>query len=184
MSNTSELPFPSGGRPPEPGDRRSRDQGPADLPPEQRPVEQPVGGHSSPHGRPRSWILVGVVTAAFCAGGAAIIAHLWPLFWVCAGVVVLSVPVGKLIGIMDDTVEVQGQADQADAGGSHRGAVRTPRRLPRRGRGNHGPCPESQRPESRCPESQRPERTPGRRVRQPAGPCAAGRSGGWPGGPR
>jgi hypothetical protein len=69
--------------------------------------EHPVGGHSSHHGRPRSWVLVGVVIAAFCAGGAAVIEHLWVLFWVCAGVVVLAVPVGKMIGIMDDTVALE-----------------------------------------------------------------------------
>jgi hypothetical protein len=97
MSDTSELPFPTAGH------RRRRDDDPG-----RRPVERAVGGHSSHYGRPRSWILVGVVIAAFCAGGAAIIVHLWPLFWACAGVVVLSVPAGKIIGIMDDTVEVQG----------------------------------------------------------------------------
>jgi hypothetical protein len=51
-------------------------------------------------------VLVGIVIAAFCAGGVAIIEHLWWLFWLCAGVVVLSVPAGKIIGIMDDTVTV------------------------------------------------------------------------------
>ena len=51
-------------------------------------------------------MLVSVVIVAFCVGGAAIVAHLWWLFWACAGVVVLSVPAGKLIGIMDDTVIV------------------------------------------------------------------------------
>lgn len=99
MSNTSELPFPTAGH----GPRRDDDPG-------RRSVERSVGGHSSHYGRPRSWILVGVVIAAFCAGGAAIVAHLWPLFWASAGVVVLSVPVGKIIGIMDDTVYVEGIA--------------------------------------------------------------------------
>jgi hypothetical protein len=50
---------------------------------------------------------VSVVIAAFCAGGVAVIGHLWLLFWVSAGLVLLSVPVGKLIGIMDDTVAVE-----------------------------------------------------------------------------
>lgn len=67
--------------------------------PQARPT---VGGH--PHGRPVSWVLTGFVIAAFLAGGAALIVHLWWLFWVCVGVVVLAVPVGKVIGIMDDTV--------------------------------------------------------------------------------
>jgi len=69
--------------------------------------EEPIGGHSHRHGRPRSWVLVSVVIAAFCAGGVAVVGHLWVLFWVCAGVVVLSVPVGKMIGIMDDTVALE-----------------------------------------------------------------------------
>ena len=30
--------------------------------------------------------------------------HLWWLFWVCLGVTVLSVPAGKVTGIMNDTV--------------------------------------------------------------------------------
>jgi hypothetical protein len=52
-----------------------------------------------------------VVIAAFCAGGAAIVFHLWWLFWACVAIVVLSIPVGKLIGIMDDTVMVVGGTD-------------------------------------------------------------------------
>jgi hypothetical protein len=68
--------------------------------------EGPIGGHQYRHGKPASWVLVGVIIAAFCAGGFAIIFHLWVLFWVCAGVVVLSVPAGKIIGIMGDTVVV------------------------------------------------------------------------------
>jgi hypothetical protein len=68
--------------------------------------EGTLGGHRHRHGRPASWVLVGVIIAAFCAGGVAIIAHLWVLFWVCAGIVVLSVPAGMLIGIMKDTVVV------------------------------------------------------------------------------
>ncbi len=37
-------------------------------------------------------------------GGLAIIMHTWWLLWASLGVVVLAVPVGKVIGIMDDTV--------------------------------------------------------------------------------
>ena len=40
----------------------------------------------------------------FIAGGLAVVSHLWWLFWVCLGVTVLSVPAGKVIGIMNDTV--------------------------------------------------------------------------------
>lgn len=60
--------------------------------------------HGNPHGKPSSWALVAVIIAAFAAGGAALIFQLWVLFFVCAGIVVLTVPAGKLIGIMDDTV--------------------------------------------------------------------------------
>jgi hypothetical protein len=73
-----------------------------------RPWEQiedrhvPEGGH--PHGKPASWVLVAMVTVAFITGGAAIITHAWWLLWACIGIVVLAVPAGKMIGIMDDTV--------------------------------------------------------------------------------
>ena len=62
----------------------------------------PEGGH--PHGKPASWVLVALVAAAFVAGGAAIITHVWWLLWTGIAVVVLAVPAGKAIGIMDDTV--------------------------------------------------------------------------------
>jgi hypothetical protein len=84
--------------------------GPAEISAGQgpRPLEQledrhvPQEGH--PHGKPASWALVTVTTAAFITGGAAIIAHAWWLLWACTGIVVLAVPAGKMIGIMDDTV--------------------------------------------------------------------------------
>ena len=62
----------------------------------------PEGGH--PHGKPASWTLVAVVIAAFTTGGIAIIAHAWWLMWACAGIIVLSIPAGKVVGIMNDTV--------------------------------------------------------------------------------
>jgi hypothetical protein len=62
----------------------------------------PEGGH--PHGKPASWALVAVVIAAFTAGGIAIIAHAWWLVWTCAAIVVLAIPAGKVVGIMNDTV--------------------------------------------------------------------------------
>ncbi len=68
------------------------------------PGERPIGGHEHLHGRPVSWVLVGVLIAAFIAGGLAVVNHLWLLFWVCLGVTVLSGPAGRLIGIMNDTV--------------------------------------------------------------------------------
>ncbi len=69
--------------------------------------ESPVGEHPHRHGRPASWVLVAVIIAAFCAGGAAIIEQLWGLFWACVGIVALSFPAGKLIGIMNDTVQIE-----------------------------------------------------------------------------
>jgi hypothetical protein len=62
----------------------------------------PEGGN--PHGKPSSWALVAAVTAAFITGGLAIITHTWWLLWACSGIVVLAIPAGKAIGIMDDTV--------------------------------------------------------------------------------
>lgn len=68
--------------------------------------EGPLGDHPHRHGKPASWVLVAVIIAAFTAGGFAIVYHLWVLFWVCVGIVALSVPAGKIIGIMGDTVAV------------------------------------------------------------------------------
>ena len=45
-----------------------------------------------------------VFDSAAAAGGLAVVSHLWWLFWVCLGVTVLSVPAGKVTGIMNDTV--------------------------------------------------------------------------------
>jgi fatty acid desaturase len=80
--------------------RRDRDFSSTWVPQTQRTI----GGYTERHGRRASWVLVIVVVAAFCAGGVAIITHLWWLFWVCVGVVVVAVPAGKIVGIMDDTV--------------------------------------------------------------------------------
>ncbi len=74
-----------------------------------RPWEQisdrhlPEGDYS--HGRPASWVLVGVVLAAAVTGGISIITHSWWLLWACIAIVVLAIPAGKMIGIMDDTVD-------------------------------------------------------------------------------
>ena len=81
------------------------------------PGEAAVGGHGHLHGRPASWVFVAVLIAAFIAGAFAIVNKLWPLFWVCLGVTVLSVPAGKVVGIMGDTVLVgdpSGQTGQED----------------------------------------------------------------------
>ncbi|HTU75332.1 MAG TPA: hypothetical protein VMG38_17605 [Trebonia sp.] len=74
-------------------------------------AERPVGEHKLRHGRPTSWALVAVVLAAFVAGAFAIVFKLWPLFWVCVGIFVLSVPAGKVMGIMNDTVGVEEPLD-------------------------------------------------------------------------
>jgi len=71
--------------------------------------------HGSPHGKRSSWVLIGLVVAAFIAGGVAIITHLWWLFWACVAVVVLAIPVGKMIGIMDDTVSWETSAALAES---------------------------------------------------------------------
>jgi hypothetical protein len=64
----------------------------------------PSAASGHPHGKHSSWLLTATVIAAFIAGGAALIVHLWWLLFLCLGVVVISVPVGKAIRIMDDTV--------------------------------------------------------------------------------
>jgi hypothetical protein len=76
------------------------------------PEERTLGGHSQVHGRSSSWVLVTVVIAAFAVGGSAIVFHQWWLFWVCVAVVVLAVPIGKVIGIMGDTVLAGNPASQ------------------------------------------------------------------------
>ena len=72
--------------------------------PSERLEDRDVALRGNPHGRPSSWVLVAVVTAAFIAGGLAIIAHAWWLLSAWPRVVVLAIPAGKAIGIMDDTV--------------------------------------------------------------------------------
>jgi hypothetical protein len=114
MSNTSKVPFPPEGRA-----GGGADTG---LTP---PVEQTIGGHGSHQGSPASWVLVAVVIAAFTAGGAAIIARLWPLFWVCVGITFLAIPVGKFIGIMDDTVVVDSWPEEQPPA-ADRGSVADP----------------------------------------------------------
>ena len=63
----------------------------------------PEGGY--PHGKPASWVLVAVVTAASVTGGISIITRAWVLLWACIAIVVLAIPAGKMIGIMEDTVD-------------------------------------------------------------------------------
>lgn len=72
-----------------------------------------LAGGRRPHRRPRPWVLW-VAIAALYVGGVAVIGHLWVLFWACAGVVVLCVPVGRIIEIMSQTVAA-GQAPRVRA---------------------------------------------------------------------
>jgi hypothetical protein len=72
--------------------------------PSERLEDRHLPHRGNPHGKPSSWVLVAVVTAAFITGGLAIITHTWWLLWACGGIVVLAIPAGKAIGIMDDTV--------------------------------------------------------------------------------
>lgn len=75
--------------------------------------EDSSGDHPHRHGRPASWVLISVIIAAFVMGGAALIAQLWWLFWIAAGIVLLSIPTGRIIRIMDDTV-VEGGPGTSD----------------------------------------------------------------------
>lgn len=90
-------------------------------------LERAVGEHNPRrHGRPASWVLVGVVIAAFIAGGFALVYHLWWLFWLCAAIFVLSVPAGWLIRIMDDTVMLGGPVDDDRPPAPDQGSVADP----------------------------------------------------------
>jgi hypothetical protein len=83
-----------------------------------------VGKAGHGRGRPSSWLLIGAVIAAFAAGGAAIVLHVWPLLWACVAVVVLAVPAGKAMRIMDDTVTWHDPLPEGQGGGQqeHGGA--------------------------------------------------------------
>nr|WP_062341202.1 hypothetical protein [Herbidospora sakaeratensis] len=56
------------------------------------------------HGRPRSWIYAAVFLAVFVLGGVGLIIGSAALFWTCLILLIVLLPVGKLIGVMDDTV--------------------------------------------------------------------------------
>lgn len=88
--------------------------------------EHPIGGHSHLHGRPGSWALVAVIIAAFFVGGLSIITRTWWIFWLCAVIVVLAVPAGKIIGIMDDTVGEAARPGDGRPVANDRGSVSDP----------------------------------------------------------
>lgn len=55
------------------------------------------------HGRPISWILVGVMIVGFILGGIGLIfGPNWVLFWVAVGVIVVAGISALASGIMDD----------------------------------------------------------------------------------
>jgi len=89
-------------------------------------IERPVGRHRHRHGRPSSWAIVVAVVAAFVTGAFALVFQLWPLFWVCVGVFVLSVPAGKVLGIMNDTVGVEEPFDEENKPAADRGTTAQP----------------------------------------------------------
>jgi hypothetical protein len=64
-----------------------------------------IPGGRYPHGKPASWVLVVVTTAAALTGGISIMTHAWVLLWACIALAVLAIPAGKMIGIMNDTVD-------------------------------------------------------------------------------
>ncbi|MFF0311122.1 hypothetical protein ACFYSC_27145 [Streptosporangium sp. NPDC004379] len=79
-----------------------------ETPPALRPVPRseprPVSGRGRPHGRPISWVFVGAFLVFFAAGGLALVIGNMPLFWGCLAAVILMIPVGRAIRIMDDTM--------------------------------------------------------------------------------
>jgi hypothetical protein len=55
------------------------------------------------HGRPVSWVAVGMIMLAFAIGGAALAAGpIWWLFWVSLALAVVGVLMAAAIGIFDD----------------------------------------------------------------------------------
>lgn len=58
----------------------------------------------SPHGKAKSWAVVITAFLAFAVGGIALILHAWVLLWICVAVVVLMIPAGIAVRIMEDTV--------------------------------------------------------------------------------
>ena len=86
------------------GQVRDTSEGQGDRPWEQLDDRHVPEGRY-PHGKPASWVLVAVTTAAAVTGGVSIITHAWVLLWACIAIAVLAIPAGKMIGIMDDTVD-------------------------------------------------------------------------------
>ncbi len=59
--------------------------------------------HEIRHGRPVSWVAVGIIMAAFLAGGLALVlGPIWWLFWVSIGLIVVGGLLGLSTHILDD----------------------------------------------------------------------------------
>lgn len=65
---------------------------------------RPLSKRGHTHGRPSSWTVVGVIIGSVIVGSVALIFDIWPLLYAMAGVFVLGVIGGRVVGIMDDTV--------------------------------------------------------------------------------
>ncbi|GGQ28148.1 hypothetical protein [Streptosporangium pseudovulgare] len=91
-----------------PDDPRDTPDVPGDTPRALRPVPRsepkPVSDRGRPHGRPVSWAFVAAFLVFFAAGGLGLVIGNMALFWSCLAAVVLMVPVGRGIRIMDDTM--------------------------------------------------------------------------------
>jgi hypothetical protein len=66
--------------------------------PKPRSAEYPLGGQAHRNGNPSSWVVVAFVIVGFMAGGIAVIEQMWWLFWLSTGVILISVPVGGIVG--------------------------------------------------------------------------------------
>jgi hypothetical protein len=74
----------------------------AGLAPSGTSVSTP-GAHESFHGRPVSWVAVGIIITGFIIGGAALVAGpTWWLFWTGVGIVVIGALFGAATRIFDD----------------------------------------------------------------------------------
>jgi hypothetical protein len=68
-----------------------------------RPAVAEAGHYEAHHGRPSSWVAIGIIVVGFVVGGAALPAGpTWWLFWLGAGIVVVGGIVALSTRILDD----------------------------------------------------------------------------------
>ena len=68
-----------------------------------RPAVAEAGHHEAHHGRPSSWVAIGIIVVGFVVGGAALPAGpTWWLFWLGAGIVVVGGIMALSTRILDD----------------------------------------------------------------------------------